>query len=230
VGSPCWHFGLSCARASVLLSGVPRSPVSRSSFNRSPARTACTHVEIAAPMSPPSSKLAPRYPLQVPAHPTSPCLAHFAPAHSLELSAPILQAHRSFPVARPPAPEFVAGIARSPSVIVLRHHQVQPRPRPCPTRGEFLRQTFSSLSPIFSVPSISRRWSSVPVPRRRTETARPTAAALWLLRSRGVADSGHGACAVRATEVDGGPDNEDPPVSLPLSFLVLGHYLEGPVC
>jgi hypothetical protein len=34
---------------------------------------------------------------------------------------------------------------------------------------------------------------------------------------------------VRATEVDDGPDKEDPPVSLPLYFPILGHCLEGPV-
>jgi hypothetical protein len=51
-----------------------------------------------------------------------------------------------------------------------------------------------------------------------------------LFRLRGVAGSGHGARAVRAAEVDGGPDKEDPPVSLLLSFPILGHCLEGPVC
>jgi hypothetical protein len=178
-----------------------------------------------------------RPPLQVPAHPTSPCLSHFASAHSPELRAPVLQARRSFPVARPPAPELVAGrarsqsavVLRSQSAVVLRHRQAQPRHRPCPTQGVFPRQTFSSLSPIFSVPSISHRSSSVPVPRRQTKTALPTAAAPCLLRPHGVAGSGHGARAVRATEVVGGPDKENPPVSLPLSFPILGHFLEGPV-
>jgi hypothetical protein len=122
------------------------------------------------------------------------------------------------------------GSSVTPSAIVLHHRQAQLRHRSCPTRGEFPRQTFSFLSPIFSVPSISRWWSSVPVPRRRTETAWPTAAAPCLLCPHEVAGSGHGACAVRATEVDGGPDKEDPPVSLPLSILVLSHCLEGPVC
>jgi hypothetical protein len=43
-----------------------------------------------------------------------------------------------------------------------------------------------------------------------------TATAPCLHRPRGVASSGHGARAVRATKVDGDPDKEDPPVSLPL--------------
>jgi hypothetical protein len=85
------------------------------------------------------------------------CLAHCTSAHSPELRAPVLQARRSFPVARPPAPEFAAGRARPPSAIVLHHRYAQPRPHPCSTRGEFPRRTFSSLSPISSVPSISRR-------------------------------------------------------------------------
>jgi hypothetical protein len=162
--------------------------------------------------------------------PLPPCLTHFAPAHSPELRGLVLQARRSFPVARPPTPEFIVGRARPPSAIVLRHRHAQPRPRLCPTRGEFPRQTFSSLSPIFSVPSISCQLSLVPVPRRRTEIALLTAAAPCLLRPRGVAGSGHGALVVLAAEVDGSPDKEDPPVSLPLSFPVLGHCLEGPVC
>jgi hypothetical protein len=89
--------------------------------------------------------------------PLPPCLAHFASAHSPELRAPVLQARRSSPVARPPAPEFVTGRARPPSTTVLRHCQAQPRHRSCPTGGEFPRRTLSSLSPIFYVPSISRR-------------------------------------------------------------------------
>jgi hypothetical protein len=89
--------------------------------------------------------------------PTSPCLTHFAPARSLELRAPVLQAHRSFPVARRPAPESATGRARPPSQTVLRHHQAQPRHRSRPTQGDFTRRTSFSLSPVFSFPSISRR-------------------------------------------------------------------------
>jgi hypothetical protein len=90
--------------------------------------------------------------------PTSPCLTHFAPAHSPELRAPVLLARQSFPVARPPAPESAAGRARPPSPTMLRHYQAQPWPRSRPTQGEFSRRTFFSLSPVFSVPSISRRY------------------------------------------------------------------------
>jgi hypothetical protein len=86
-----------------------------------------------------------------------PRLAHFTSAHSLELHAPVLQARQSFPVTRPPAPDYIAGRARPPSAIVLHHRYAQPHPRPCSTRGEIPRWTFSSLSPISSVPSISRR-------------------------------------------------------------------------
>jgi hypothetical protein len=86
-----------------------------------------------------------------------PCFTHFTSAHSPELRALVLQAHWSFPVARPPAPEFVAGGARPPSAIVLLHHHAQPRPRPYSTQGKFPRRTFSSLFPISSVPSISLR-------------------------------------------------------------------------
>jgi hypothetical protein len=146
VGSPCRRFGLLCARASVPLSRGPRSPVPPHPPSTARLRGPCTHAEIAAPTSPLSSKPATSPPLQVPAHPTSPCLAHFTSAHSPELRAPVLQARRSFPVARPPAPEFVVGIARPPSAIVLRHRCAQPRPHPCSTRGEFPRRTFSSLS------------------------------------------------------------------------------------
>jgi hypothetical protein len=230
VGSPCRRFGLSCAHASVPLSRGPRSSVPP------PPSTARLHGPSARTLRSPRPRRHPApnrhldHLYKSPHTPLPPYLAHFAPAHSPELRAPVLQARRSFPVARPLVPEFVAGRARSPSVIVLCHRQAQSRPRLCPTRGEFPRRTFSSLSPIFSVPSISRRWSSVPVPRRRTEVALPTAVAPCLLRPHGVAGSGHGACAVRAVEVDDGPDKEDPPIILPLSFPVLGHCLEGPVC
>jgi hypothetical protein len=87
--------------------------------------------------------------------PISPCFTHFAPAHSPELRAPVLQARWSFPVAMPPAPESTAGRARPSSPTVLRHNQAQPRHRSCPTQGEFPRWTSFSLSPIFSVSSIS---------------------------------------------------------------------------
>jgi hypothetical protein len=88
--------------------------------------------------------------------PPPPCLAHFASAHSPKLRAPAFQACRSFPVARPPAPESAAGRARPSSTTMLHPHQAQPRHRFRPTRGEFSRRTFFSLSPIFSVSSISQ--------------------------------------------------------------------------
>jgi hypothetical protein len=88
--------------------------------------------------------------------PPPPCLTHFAPAHSPELRAPVLQARRSFPIARPPALESAAGRAWLPSPTMLRHRQAQPRHLSRPTQGEFPRRTSFSLSPIFSVPSISR--------------------------------------------------------------------------
>jgi hypothetical protein len=56
---------LCCCPASLARQSSP-------SFNRSPARTARTHAEIAMPTLPPSSKQAPRPPLQVPAHPQVP--------------------------------------------------------------------------------------------------------------------------------------------------------------
>jgi hypothetical protein len=104
-----------------------------------------------APNRHPTPSTSPRIP------PPPPCLAHFAPTHSPELRAPVLQARRSFPIARPPAPESATGRARPPSPTVLRHRQAQPRHRSCPTQGKFPRRTSFSHSPIFSVPSISRR-------------------------------------------------------------------------
>jgi hypothetical protein len=158
VGSPCRLFGPLCAHASVPLSRGPHSPVPPPppSTARLRGPRACT------PRSPrPRRHLAPNQhpnPLYKSPHtPLPPCLAHFTSAHSPELRASVLQARRSFPVARPPAPEFVAGRARPTSAIVLCHHYAQPRPHPCSTRGEFPRRTFSSLPPISSVPSISRR-------------------------------------------------------------------------
>jgi hypothetical protein len=157
MGSPCRCFGPLYARASVLLFHGPRSPVPPPSFNRSPARTARTHAEIAAPCRHPAPNQHPDPLYKSPHTPTSPCLAHFTVAHSPELRTPIFQARQSFPVARPPAPEPAADRARSPSVTVLCHRQAQPRHRSRSTRGEFPRQTFFSLSPIFSVPSVSHR-------------------------------------------------------------------------
>jgi hypothetical protein len=69
--------------------------------------------------------------------PLPPCLTHFTFAHSPKLHAPVLQARRSFLIARPPAHEFVAGRARPLSSIVLRHRYAQPCPHPCSTQGEF---------------------------------------------------------------------------------------------
>ncbi|PWZ56646.1 hypothetical protein Zm00014a_003706 [Zea mays] len=115
---------------------VPRAPLASpfpSSFNRSPARTARTHAEIAAQRRHPAPNRHPDPLYKSPHTPLPPCLAHFTSAHSPELRALVLQARWSFPVARPPAPEFVAGRARSPSVIVLHHRYAHPRPHPCST-------------------------------------------------------------------------------------------------
>jgi hypothetical protein len=54
---------------------------------------------------------------------------------------------------------------------------------------------------------------------------------MCLLRPRGVAGSGHGAHAVRTTEEDGGPNKEDPPISLtssPLFFPLLWSLTGAP--
>jgi hypothetical protein len=177
---------------SCVCAAVPRAPLASPSpllqlltcADRAHARRdRRAHVTTQLQTGTPTPSTSPRTP------PLPPCLAHFASAHSPELREPVLQARRSFPVARPPAPEFVAGRARPLSAIVLHQRQAQPHPRFCPTRGEFPRRTFSSLSPIFYVLSISRRWSSVPVPGRQTEIARPTAAAPCLLCPRGFAGS-----------------------------------------
>jgi hypothetical protein len=142
VGSPCRRFGPSCARATVSLSHGPRSPVPPP-----PRRQPRAQLQTGTP----APSTSPRTP------PPPPCLAHFATAHSPELRAPVFQARWSFPVARPPASEPAAGRARPPSVTVLHHRHAQPRHRSRPTRGEFPHRTFFSLSPVFSVPSISRR-------------------------------------------------------------------------
>jgi hypothetical protein len=106
VGLPRRLLGPLCARAPVSLFRGPRLPGPLPSFNRSPARTARTHAETAAPTSPPSAKPPSRPPPQVPGHTHfPPCLIHFAPAHSPKLRASVLQARRSSPIARPPAPE-----------------------------------------------------------------------------------------------------------------------------
>ncbi|PWZ07178.1 hypothetical protein Zm00014a_002370, partial [Zea mays] len=110
-----------CARASVPLSRGPRSPVPppppSTAHQRGPrART---------PRSPrprrhPSPNRHPDPLYKSPHTPLPLCLAHFTFAHSPKLRAPVLQARRSFPVARPPAPKFVAGRAQLLSAIVLR--------------------------------------------------------------------------------------------------------------
>jgi hypothetical protein len=217
MGSPCWRFGLSCARASVQLSRGPNSLVPSPSFNRSPTRTVRTHAEIVARTSPPISKPAPRPPLQVPAHPHLPCLAHFASAHSPKLRAPTFQARRSFPVARSPEPESAAGRARPPSATVLRHRQAQPRHHSRPTRGEFPRRAFFSPPPPFSLSrrlvAGDRRYRYRAVEPRPPGQPQPPRA--FFARAE-LPGSGHGARAVLATKVDGGPNKEEPPVSLPL--------------
>jgi hypothetical protein len=159
VGSPCRRFGPSCARATVSLSHGPRSPVPWPARRQPLAcadraharRDRRAHVATQLQTGTPAPSTSPRTP------PPPPCLAHFATAHSPELRAPVFQARWSFPVARPPASEPAAGRARPPSVTVLHHRHAQPRHRSRPTRGEFPHRTFFSLSPVFSVPSISRR-------------------------------------------------------------------------
>jgi hypothetical protein len=158
VGSPFQHFGRLCARASVPLSHGPRSPVPP--LPPSTARLRGPHARTPRSLRPRRDPAPNRHPdplYKSPHTPLPPCLAHFSSAHSPELRAPVLQARRSFPVARPPAPEFVVGRARPSSAIVLCHRYAQPRPHPCSTRGEFPCRTFSSISPISFVPSISRR-------------------------------------------------------------------------
>jgi hypothetical protein len=151
VVSPCRRFGPLCTHASV---PCPVGPARQSlplllqplaCADRAHARRDC----LPAPNRHPD----PLY--KSPHTPLPHCLAHFTSAHSPELRAPVLQARRSFPITRPPAPEFVAGRARPPSAIMLRHRYTQPCPHPCSTRGEFPHRTFSSLSPISSVPSTS---------------------------------------------------------------------------
>jgi hypothetical protein len=122
VGSPSWRFGPLCARASMPLSRGLRLPVPPP-----PPSTACLRGPRAHTprLLRPHRHPAPnrhRDPLYKSPHTRlPPCLAHFTSAHSPELRMLVLQAHRSLTVARPPAPEFVAGRARPPSAIVLRH-------------------------------------------------------------------------------------------------------------
>jgi hypothetical protein len=89
--------------------------------------------------------------------PTSPCFIHFALAHSPELRATILQAHRSSPIARPPAPEFFPSKAHPSSLAMTRHRQTKYYRRSRFTRGEFPCWSSSSLSPVLPAPSISHR-------------------------------------------------------------------------
>jgi hypothetical protein len=126
------------------------SPPSTIRSHRPRARTA----ETATPASPPSTKPSSRPPLQVHARINFPCLIHFAPTHSPELRTAVLQACRSSPIARPPAPESAPSKVRSASLTVLRHRQTKLYRRLRLTRGEFPRRTSPSLSPVFSVPSI----------------------------------------------------------------------------
>jgi hypothetical protein len=154
VGSHCRRFGSSCARASVPLSRGPRSPVLSPLLqplayaDRAHARRdRHAHVTTQLQTSTPTPSTSPRTP------PPPPCLAHFASAHSSELRAPAFQAHRSFPVARPPAPESITGRARPPSATVLHHHQHSLATVPAPTEVNFPAGP-SFLSPPFS---LSRR-------------------------------------------------------------------------
>jgi hypothetical protein len=155
VGSPCRRFGLLCARAYVPLSHDPRSLVpllqplacaDRAHARRDRRAHVTTQLQTGTP-TPSTSPRTPHFPL-----PRSFCLCPLTRAARARSSSSL-----ELPIARPPKPEFIAGRARPPSAIVLHQRQAQPRPHPCPTRGEFPRRTFSSLSPIFSVSSISRR-------------------------------------------------------------------------
>jgi hypothetical protein len=145
------------------------SPPSTIRSHRPRARTA----ETATPASPPSTKPSSRPPLQVHARINFPCLIHFAPTHSPELRTAVLQACRSSPIARPPAPESAPSKVRSASLTVLRHRQTKLYRRLRLTRGEFPRRTSPSLSPVFSVPSIICRWSPVTTPHSHTKTPPP---------------------------------------------------------
>jgi hypothetical protein len=146
-----------CSR---VCAAVPRAPLASPFPPPSTARLrgprACTS-RSSRPHRHPAPNRHPHPLYKSPHTPISPCLANFASAHSPELRAPAFQSRRSFPVARPPAPESAAGRARPPSATVLRHRQAQPRHRSRPTRGEFPRRNFFSLSLVFSVPSISHR-------------------------------------------------------------------------
>jgi hypothetical protein len=130
MGPPHRRPGPLRARVPVSLFHGPRLPVPLTSFNRSPALTARTHAEIAAPTSPPNTKPPSRPPHQVPTRTHfPPCLIHFAPAHSPKLRASVLQARHSSPMVRPLAPESAPSRARPSSLTVLHHPQAKLRCR-----------------------------------------------------------------------------------------------------
>jgi hypothetical protein len=149
VGSPCRRFGPLCARASVPLYHGPRSPVpppppSTARLRGPRARTPRS----SRPRRHPAPNRHPDPLYKSPHTPLPPCLAHFTSAHSPELRAPVHQARRSFPVARPPAPEFVVGRAWLPSAIVLRHRYASLVLIPAPPEVNF-PAGLSLLSPPF---------------------------------------------------------------------------------
>jgi hypothetical protein len=222
VGPPCQRPSPLLARASVSLFRGPRLPVSLPSFNRSPARTARTHTEIAAPTSPPCAKPASRPPPQVPAHPHLPPASLISPLHTHpSCTHPFFKLAGASPLLgllRPNPPPSELGPHPRPYSATVRHNLAIVL---APPKVNFLARR-SFLSPLFSLfcrlAAGDRRYRyCVVVPRPHQLTA----TAPCLLRPRGVAGSGHGACALRAAEEVGDPNKEEPPVSLtPFRFFV----------
>jgi hypothetical protein len=145
------------AHAPMMLFRGPRLPASLPSFNRLPRRPRARTPRPPRPHRLPASNRRLDPLLKSRTHPLPLGLIHFAPAHSPELRTPVLQARWSSPVVRPLAPESAPGGACPPSPTVLRHRQAKPQRRFRLTRGEFPCRTSPSLSPVFSVLSISRR-------------------------------------------------------------------------
>jgi hypothetical protein len=150
VGSPCRCPGPSCARASVSLFHGPCLPVPLPSFNRSPARTAHTHGEIAAPTSAPSAKPASRPHLQVPAHPHLPPASLISPLHTHPSCAhPFFKLTEAFPLPgllRPNPPPVELGHRPRPCSATVRHNfaiVLAPSKVNFPARPPFLSPTFS---------------------------------------------------------------------------------------
>jgi hypothetical protein len=141
----CCSVGPTCQSLSPLLQPLARADRAHARRDR------CAHVGSLCQTGIPTPSSSPRTPRP------PPCLTHFVHAHSPELRAPVLQARRSFPVARLLVPKSASSRARPPCPTVLHHHQAQPHHYSRPTQGEFPHRTSFSLSPVFSVPSISDR-------------------------------------------------------------------------